>query len=37
VTANARSLPATECIAVLDIVHGFALPGIQIMDMPGFG
>ena len=30
------SLPATERIATLDILRGFALMGILIMNMPGF-
>jgi uncharacterized membrane protein YeiB len=29
-------LPATQRIAVLDILRGFALMGILIMNMPGF-
>ena len=31
------SLPASERMATLDIVRGFALLGILIMNMPGFG
>jgi uncharacterized protein len=30
------SLPVTERIAVLDVLRGFALMGILIMNMPGF-
>ncbi len=36
-TAPVQSLPAGERIQVLDIVRGFALLGILIMNMPGFG
>ncbi len=36
-SATATSLPAAERIQVLDIVRGFALLGILIMNMPGFG
>ena len=32
----AGSLPAAERIAALDILRGFALRGILIMNMPGF-
>lgn len=35
--APVQSLPAGERIQVLDIVRGFALLGILIMNMPGFG
>ena len=31
------SLPAGQHIATLDIVRGFALLGILIMNVPGFG
>jgi uncharacterized protein len=37
VPMNASALPASERIPVLDIVRGFALLGILIMNMPGFG
>ncbi|HSS70408.1 MAG TPA: DUF418 domain-containing protein, partial [Casimicrobiaceae bacterium] len=33
---QANPLPANERIATLDIVRGFALLGILIMNMPGF-
>ncbi len=35
--AATASLPASQRIATLDIVRGFALLGILIMNMPGFG
>jgi uncharacterized protein len=35
-TSASASLPASQRIAVLDIVRGFALMGILIMNMPGF-
>ncbi len=34
--ANPTSLPVTERLPVLDILRGFALMGILIMNMPGF-
>lgn len=34
--ATPASLPASERIATLDILRGFALMGILIMNMPGF-
>ncbi len=34
--SHAASLPATSRIQVLDILRGFALLGILIMNMPGF-
>jgi len=34
---SAASLPVAQRIPVLDIVRGFALLGILIMNMPGFG
>ena len=33
---NVNPLPVSERIATLDIVRGFALLGILIMNMPGF-
>ncbi|MFY9509381.1 MAG: DUF418 domain-containing protein [Rubrivivax sp.] len=36
-SASSASLPTAERIPVLDIVRGFALLGILIMNMPGFG
>ena len=35
-TQDPRPLPATERIATLDVLRGFALMGILIMNMPGF-
>ena len=35
-TAAAGALPVAERLATLDIVRGFALMGILIMNMPGF-
>src|SRR6478609_8782076 len=35
--SSIASLPASERIPTLDIVRGFALLGILIMNMPGFG
>ena len=35
--STVESIPATERIATLDILRGFALLGILIMNMPGFG
>jgi uncharacterized protein len=35
--SSAASLPASQRIATLDVVRGFALLGILIMNMPGFG
>ncbi len=35
-STTTSSLPASERIATLDIVRGFALLGILIMNMPGF-
>ena len=34
--ATPSSLPTTERIATLDVLRGFALMGILIMNMPGF-
>ena len=35
-TPSPAGLPATERIATLDVLRGFALMGILIMNMPGF-
>ena len=35
-TGNPSSLPTSQRIPTLDIVRGFALLGILIMNMPGF-
>lgn len=35
-TQSAGSLPGTDRLPALDILRGFALMGILIMNMPGF-